>query len=79
MTVELTIHVQPVDGDPPVSWWADTAQVPGFYAAADTLEELRAVALDSLRTELGGDIAVIERLGDSHATGLRLVTSVVAA
>lgn len=40
--VEIVIHVEQHEPSSlGFSWWADAEQVPGFYAAGDTLTELR--------------------------------------
>jgi hypothetical protein len=60
VTTELTIHLEDVDGE--VVWWADSPDVPGFSAAAPSLEELRKQAATALADILGTPVTVVERL-----------------
>lgn len=46
MDVHLLIHLERADRD--VVWWAETDDVAGFSAAADSLAEMRARALAAL-------------------------------
>ena len=46
MDVQLVIHLERADRD--IVWWAETDDVPGFSAAADTLVDMRAHALAAL-------------------------------
>jgi predicted RNase H-like HicB family nuclease len=64
MTVHLIIHLEAVDGA--ATWWADTDDVPGFYAAADTLEELRERVIAALAEVAPGADRIIERLASAE-------------
>jgi predicted RNase H-like HicB family nuclease len=55
MSATLMIHLERADTETGVVWWADSPDLPGFAAAADTLAELR---------ELTADMDVVERLAD---------------
>ena len=48
-----------------VVWWAESPDIPGFYAAADDLISLRRHVTAALR-DMGVDTAVVEQLGDAH-------------
>ena len=56
--IKLTYHRE--DG----VWWVDTDDLPGFYAAADTLEEARKEAKEGLAFALGDkDFRTIDSFG----------------
>ena len=71
--IELVYHLEKVDAGS-VAWWIESPDVPGFYAAADSVAEARANALAALQ-ELG----VVAAVGDvvesvaSDAMSLQLV------
>ena len=47
--MQALIHLEPSADDPGVIWWAEVAEVPGFYAAASSLAELRVRVMDALQ------------------------------
>lgn len=67
-TLRFTIHMEPLDGG--IRWWAECEDLPGFFASAENLPELRdrySAALADMhkhgkRVELG--YRWIERLAD---------------
>jgi predicted RNase H-like HicB family nuclease len=61
MRAELLIHIERADTERGVAWWAELPAVRGFYAAGDTLADLRDAVHEAL-DELGQDLDVIERL-----------------
>lgn len=48
MPVTVLIHAELIEG-PKLSWWAESPDVPGFSAAAETLVELRGLTSQTLR------------------------------
>ncbi len=62
MRVKLLVHVESADTEAGVAWWADSPDLDGFYAVGDTLQDLRAVALDAIADELGPEFQVVEQL-----------------
>lgn len=61
MTIELMLHLERADDQ--VVWWAETTDVPGFSAAADTLAELRERVRSALLEITGGEpVELVERL-----------------
>ena len=66
-TLNFTIHMEPTSSG--VSWWAESDDLPGFYAAADTLPALRQRYADALREmhrlgEVESGYRVRETLGE---------------
>jgi predicted RNase H-like HicB family nuclease len=49
------------------SWWADSPDLPGFMAAADTFEEVRAMAGEGAAFFAGEVVAITEAM-DFHAS-----------
>ncbi len=47
MIVTFVVHLEPAE-ETGVVWWAETSALPGLSVAADTLEELRALALEAV-------------------------------
>ena len=76
LTVTLDIRVEFVDDGKPV-WWADASEVDGFYAAADSMEGLRAQAGAALTEILGTGVRIIERIA-GHAEDRSPVSVAVA-
>ena len=56
MDVIVRVHLERADEG--VVWWADSPGLPGFYAAADSMKELRDVARVAISEVLieGGDV-----------------------
>ncbi len=67
-TVTVVYHFE--DG----SWWAESDEVPGFVAGADTFEEARARVREGLEFDLGEPVGVDERFDDEAAVARRRVT-----
>lgn len=60
MRVNVLVHLEEVPEEPGYAWWAESADAPGFSAAADSLPELlRRVnaALPEVLAEAGVDPA----------------------
>lgn len=51
MIVQVMVHLERVDGA--VVYWAESPDVPGFTATADSLSELRIIARQVLREHFG--------------------------
>jgi hypothetical protein len=47
MTITVLIHMEPLDSGG-VAWWAESPEVPGFSATAESLVELRVLAAHSI-------------------------------
>ena len=78
MQIELIVHLE--QGEPSaVSWWAESADVPGFSAFADSLADLRTLAHESLRDHLVQPVTFIERLVVDGIALARSGTDVVAS
>lgn len=60
MDVTLRVHLDEADG--PTGWWADSPQVPGFSAAANSMDELVARATWALNDVVCDEFS--EELGD---------------
>lgn len=61
MNIELMLHLERAEDR--VVWWAETADVAGFSAAADTLVELRERARAALLEIVGEEpLVLVERL-----------------
>lgn len=73
MNAQLVIHLDNADGK--LVWWAESPQVPGFTASADTLPELRgtiAEVLADLAEDLGEPVSFTsERLADPGVADAR--------
>jgi len=84
MKATLIIHVEAADTETKVVWWAESAELPGFSAAGDTLAELRAAASEAIEAEWG-DVEIVEKLvGDERQqlagpSGERVTTTLVPA
>jgi predicted RNase H-like HicB family nuclease len=71
---ELIIHLEDADGE--VVWWAESPDVPGFSAAAPSLDELRRRAIDALAELVEHTPLVRERLvGNIDRTDARVATA----
>jgi predicted RNase H-like HicB family nuclease len=46
----------------PAGWWADSPAVPGWSAAADTLDELRKLAEDGVHFALESDDVLVNHM-----------------
>jgi hypothetical protein len=47
--IEVCIHVERIDGDSPrIVWWADSPQIEGWSASANSLRELQQLVTDGL-------------------------------
>jgi predicted RNase H-like HicB family nuclease len=46
----------------PEAWWADSPDLPGWTATAETLDELRALADEGVRFSLDRDDVIVEHL-----------------
>ena len=44
----------------PEGWWADSPDVPGFSAAADTFEAVREMAVSGIREYRGSSVLIVE-------------------
>jgi predicted RNase H-like HicB family nuclease len=55
MDIALQIHVEASEAGTPV-WWAESPDLPGFTASADSLAELRTV-VDEVLAEFGSELA----------------------
>jgi len=44
-------------------WWADSPDIPGFTAVADTLTEVRVLARDGVAFALGDEEAIVVEVG----------------
>lgn len=63
----------------PDAWWADSPDVPGWTATAETLNELRALADEGVRFSLGRDDVIVEhRLDAPVPRGAEIVFDFVA-
>jgi len=67
-TVAVVYHLE--DG----CWWAESDDVPGFVAGADTFDETRARVHEGLEFELGEPVEVDGRFDDA-AMGARRQTT----
>ena len=56
MDIALKIHIEASEAGSPI-WWAESDDLPGLTASADTLAELR-VALAEVLEEFGKELAV---------------------
>ena len=65
--IDLVIHLETVNSHR-VMWWADSPQVPGFSAAADSLSALRARAKEALAEVLGANVAWNECVAMENTT-----------
>lgn len=70
LEMELTANIHREDG----SYWADVSELPGCFAAGDTLDEL----LDSLREGVGLYLAEDASNGDSPKQQLLVRTAVLS-
>lgn len=70
--IELCVHLEPAEAG--VCWWVESDDLPGFSAAASTLAEMRARAVETLNEELGeGTYDLRERLdADRSGTSSRI-------
>lgn len=55
--VALLLHLETLDTGEP-SWWAESTEVPGFYAAGRSFAEVDALAFEALRAEYGPDVRI---------------------
>ncbi len=54
--IKVKVHNEPLDGpELRVSWWAESDQVPGWTAAADSLAELKQLVDEGVRFALEDD------------------------
>lgn len=53
-TVTLVLHFEYLDTGEP-SWWAESDDVPGFYAAGRSLAEMYSLAREALTDEHGSE------------------------
>lgn len=53
--MQALVHIEPSEADTGVIWWAEIVQVPGFYAAASSLPELRVRVMDALQ-DIASDV-----------------------
>ena len=61
MNTTMTFHLEKADQE--FLWWVDSADAPGFYAAAETLCEVRRLAVAAL-VEMGFGDQFTEELAD---------------
>lgn len=76
-TVTIEVHVEAVDGAP--VWWADSDDVDGFYAAADSMEQLRVQVIAALGELLGDTVELVERLAGKRDREMGDASIAVAA
>jgi predicted RNase H-like HicB family nuclease len=71
MKITLLIHLEPAETGKPV-WWAESDELPGFTASADSLVELRSVVAEVL-TDIGPEAedGIIE-IASERLIGARL-------
>lgn len=64
-TVLLRYHWEPS------GWWAESRDLPGFSAAAETFDELRLLAFEGVRLEIGESVVIAEELAmrTEHMSG----------
>ncbi len=56
--VRLAVHMEPVPQERRIAWWADSEDVPGFSAVANSLPELRERATAALREVVATDVDI---------------------
>lgn len=81
MKATLLIHVEPSEDE--IVWWAESTDLPGFSAAAESLADLRVSARAAISAEWDDEVEIVEELvGEEQPrseSGERLTTAVVMA
>jgi predicted RNase H-like HicB family nuclease len=65
MSVTVAIHLDPTESD--VVWWAESADLPGFSAAAPTLRDLRKLIDEAVSMEVGEAEIDLQLVGEEPA------------
>lgn len=68
MSTEVRVVYHFEDG----SWWADSDDAPGYYAGADTLDQLRERVLEGLEFHFEDSVEVSEEIIEIVTTTTRL-------
>lgn len=73
MGTKITVVVHHEDN----TWWAESDQLPGLSAAAESLVALRALVREAITFDGRGDVEVVEVLADEMLPWVLTMTSAV--
>jgi len=66
--VQLDVHIETAGMPPHHTWWGSADSVPGYFASADTLYDLRVQAATALTEILGTEVEIHPEIVDPFSS-----------
>ena len=66
--VQLEVHIETAGTPLHNTWWGSTDSVPGYFASAETLHELKNQVTNALKDILGEDVEIQLEISDPFSS-----------